>query len=204
MAKQSGCSFEPWSDNGDFCYDTVGGCIFSAACFCFVGGSNGDAYAIGDDDEEDDPKQDYKTFTDQEDKDTERHKGWFEICNTAPGSVKASELLKRNESNARVVQMILRVVGWIMMFVGLQLVFEPLLTVLDMIPIIGPIVRFSVSLLAFLFTLLLSFIIIAVAWFSSRPKLVIGAGIVILAIYAVGIWWTNFYAPAASEAAGHG
>eukprot|EP00466_Bigelowiella_natans_P020752 jgi/Bigna1/77971/fgenesh1_pg.51_\ len=77
MGKQVGKSLAAWNDGGDFCYDSAGGCILSALCFCYTMGSNKSAYAIGDNDDDDDDeadeeagvvagsgsKADYKTFS---------------------------------------------------------------------------------------------------------------------------------------------
>mmetsp|Transcript_29257 Transcript_29257/g.46980 ORF Transcript_29257/g.46980 Transcript_29257/m.46980 type:complete len:486 (+) Transcript_29257:78-1535(+) len=137
MGKQVGKSLAAWNDGGDFCYDSAGGCILSALCFCYTMGSNKSAYAIGDNDDDDDDeadeeagvvagsgsKADYKTFSGgSADDESNKSKGFFELLNAAQGIHKASALLKGNEDSARCFQFALRLIGWLMMFFGLYCV----------------------------------------------------------------------------------
>eukprot|EP00465_Bigelowiella_longifila_P013309 CAMPEP_0185269492 /NCGR_PEP_ID=MMETSP1359-20130426/40021_1 /TAXON_ID=552665 /ORGANISM="Bigelowiella longifila, Strain CCMP242" /LENGTH=175 /DNA_ID=CAMNT_0027860695 /DNA_START=135 /DNA_END=662 /DNA_ORIENTATION=+ len=174
-------------------------------------GSNKNAYTIGDDDDDDDDVDeeaavagsseshaDYKTFAGAgPDDESNKSKGFFELLNAAQGIHKASELLKGNEDSARCFQFALRLIGWLMMFFGLYCIFEPLTALLDIIPIVGPVVRASIFLLCLIVTLLLSMVIISVAWFSSRPKLVIGFLVVVVAVCGGIIWWRNLHSASA-------
>ncbi|GAB5354899.1 hypothetical protein AAMO2058_000159100 [Amorphochlora amoebiformis] len=179
----------PWSDSGDFMYDKVySGCVLACCCPCTASsGSSIDDYAIETDEESpvlkpDSSAADYKTFN-------EKPKGWFDLLNAADGEIKASTLLKQNENSERCLQTILRLVGWLMMVFGLYMVFEPLLTILDIIPIIGPIVRISVFLLVLIVTTVLSALIIAVAWISSRPMVALAAIVVIGMVVGLTVWF---------------
>lgn len=85
------------------------------------------------------------------------------------------------ESNATTTW-IIRLVGFFMMFIGLTLVFKPLVVIADVLPILGNILDFGLSLFCGLISFGLSFITIAIAWIVYRPVLgisllVVGAGL---------------------------
>ena len=69
---------------------------------------------------------------------------------------------------------ILRLVGFLMMFVGLKMVLGPIATLVDAIPILNGIVSMGVSLVAFLVAAVFALITIAVSWIVVRPVLGIG------------------------------
>lgn len=73
---------------------------------------------------------------------------------------------------------ILRVVGLIMMFLGLVLVFRPLSVLGDVIPMIGSMLAFGTGLFALVLSFALSIGTVAVAWVVYRPVL----GIALLSV----------------------
>jgi hypothetical protein len=82
---------------------------------------------------------------------------------------------------------VLRLVGFLVMMIGLNMVLKPLSVVADVIPFVGNIVGAGTGLIAFLVAAVVSLLTIAVAWLFYRPLL----GIAILAVVAalvVGIW----------------
>jgi hypothetical protein len=66
---------------------------------------------------------------------------------------------------------LLRGVSFFMMFVGLSLLFKPLSVLADVVPFIGNVVAMGTTLVAFLLSLTLTFITIAIAWLVFRPLL---------------------------------
>ena len=68
------------------------------------------------------------------------------------------------------------------MFFGLNIILRPLAVLLSFIPIFEKIVSFITGSLVFLISLVLSLIIIAIAWLFYRPILAIA-----LLLVAVGI-----------------
>ena len=93
----------------------------------------------------------------------------------------ASMIQKAQESNA-LLTWILRLVGVVLMLIGLNLIFKPLSVLADVVPIFGSIVGFGTGLLALLLSSILSLLTIAIAWIVYRPLL----GIILL-IVAVGL-----------------
>lgn len=66
---------------------------------------------------------------------------------------------------------ILRLVGFLMMFIGVKMVLGPISTLVDAIPILNGIVAMGVSLVAFLVAAVFALVTIAVSWIVVRPVL---------------------------------
>ena len=75
-----------------------------------------------------------------------------------------------------VMTWVLRLVGFFMIFGGLNLLIGPLRVVSDRIPLIGGLFGAGMSLVTFLMAAAASLIIISIAWLTARPLL----GIVLL------------------------
>ena len=87
------------------------------------------------------------------------------------GSLNKEEIIKRYEDENFVLTMTLRIVGWLMMFIGLKLLISPIEKIFGFVPILGQIADNISSLIIMLITLVLSLITIAIAWFVYRPFL---------------------------------
>jgi hypothetical protein len=81
---------------------------------------------------------------------------------------------------------LVRVGGVVAMFVGFNLIMGPIGTIADLIPLLGDVVRIGTGLMAFLCTISVAPIVIAVAWFYYRPIVAIGV-LVVGAAAAYGI-----------------
>lgn len=68
---------------------------------------------------------------------------------------------------------VLRIIGFLLMFFGFNLIFAPLAVLGDVIPIVGSIIGVGVALMSLLLALPLSLAIIAIAWLVYRPVLAI-------------------------------
>lgn len=68
---------------------------------------------------------------------------------------------------------VLRVVGFLLMFFGFNLILAPLAVLGDVIPVIGSVIGVGAALVSLLLALPLSMAIIAVAWLVYRPLLAI-------------------------------
>jgi hypothetical protein len=73
---------------------------------------------------------------------------------------------------------ILRGVGFFLMFLGLVMVFRPIAVVADVVPIVGSLLGVGTAIFAFLVSLTLGSITIAVSWLAVRP--VLGVGLLLL------------------------
>ncbi len=84
-----------------------------------------------------------------------------------------------------VLTWILRAVGFFLMFFGLLLFFRPISVLGDVVPFVGSLMAFGTGLFAFVISIVLSTTTIAVAWIVYRPLL--GIGLLAVAI-AVLVW----------------
>ena len=101
--------------------------------------------------------------------------GTIELLETGVHSADAM-IQKAQESNTILTWMI-RLAGFILMFLGLTLILKPLSVMADLLPILGDIVGAGAGFISFLLALMLSLITIGIAWMVYRPLL----GIVLLA-----------------------
>ena len=90
------------------------------------------------------------------------------------GTFSAAEMFKTAQESNHVLTIILRVVGFFLMFFGLCLVLKPLSVLADVLPILGDMVSIGTGFIAFLVSLVLSLVTIAIAWILYRPLLAIG------------------------------
>jgi hypothetical protein len=96
------------------------------------------------------------------------------------GNMSKEQVFGAMESENAIITWVLRVVAWIFMCVGIYLIFRPLETVADVIPILGDIIGWGLGLFAFVVSLALSTLVIAVAWLFYRP--IIGVPLLIVAV----------------------
>lgn len=110
------------------------------------------------------------------------------------GTKSAADMFKAEQEANTIMTWILRVVGFFLMFIGLNMIASPLTTIPDTVPLIGGIfsgmVGFVVTIFSFGLAIFLSFITIAVSWILVRPLLglgllafglLVGGGIFVLA-----------------------
>jgi hypothetical protein len=90
-------------------------------------------------------------------------------------------------SEHRLITWLLRVVGFLMMWIGLGLFFGPINTVLDVIPLLGGVSRMVTGLAMFAVALSLSLVTIVVSMIAHNPLLLIGSIVVVFGVvWAVG------------------
>ena len=92
------------------------------------------------------------------------------------GTATAEDMFAAAQSANVVMTWVLRLVGFLMIFGGLNLLIGPLRVVSDRIPLIGGLFGAGMSLVTFLIAAAASLVIISIAWLTARPLL----GIVLL------------------------
>lgn len=102
-----------------------------------------------------------------------------------PGTRSPESMFKQAHDENKLLAWILRLVGVVLMFIAISLIFKPISVFLDVIPLLGNIAEFGTGLISFMAALVLSLVIIAVAWFTYRPLLsvcllALGVGLVFL------------------------
>jgi hypothetical protein len=105
-----------------------------------------------------------------------------------PGTKSAVEMFSDAQTENKMWTWIIRIVGAVMMFVGFQLIFAPLVVVADVVPMIGNVLGAGASLVSFIATAVLAPLVIAIAWLWYRPLV----SIIVLAVggaLAFGGFW---------------
>lgn len=98
------------------------------------------------------------------------------------GAFSSTEMFDAAEAENAFLSWILRVVGWLLMSLGLYLVFRPIEVFADIIPCVGSIVGCGLIFMAVFISSFLSALTISLAWLTAHPE--IGA-IVLVSLLAV-------------------
>lgn len=96
----------------------------------------------------------------------------------------AAEMFETARTNNTIITWLVRIAGFLLMFIGLSMVFKPLSVLADVLPILGDIVEMGMGLVAGLIALICSLVTIAIAWLFYRPIL----GGILLAVAAFFVW----------------
>jgi hypothetical protein len=98
------------------------------------------------------------------------------------GEHTAEAMFQKAQDDNRILTWILRAVGFLLMLIGLNMIFKLFSVFADVVPFLGTIVEAGTGLIAFLLAAVLALITIATAWIVFRPLLAI-----ILLTAAVGL-----------------
>lgn len=85
------------------------------------------------------------------------------------GKSTAEEMFKSAQDSNKAMTWILRFVGALLLFIGFQMILGVLPVVGSVIPFIGSIIGAGVGLVSFLLTIIISMVVIAIAWITYRP-----------------------------------
>lgn len=119
----------------------------------------------------------------------------------AAGQVSAASMFKEAQDENRLITWLLRAGGVLAMFVGFSLIMGPIGTIADVVPFLGDVVRVGTGVMAFLCTVSVAPVVIAIAWFYYRPLVAI-AVLAVGAAVAYGIvHWSRGRAAALRKAA---
>lgn len=92
-----------------------------------------------------------------------------EFTRVESGDVSKEEMFAHQESENNMLKWALRILGFIMVFLGLKGVFGFLVTLAKVVPFIANILNFGVNLICGIFAFVWSLLIIAIAWIFYRP-----------------------------------
>ncbi|MGB5686558.1 MAG: TMEM43 family protein [Candidatus Electrothrix sp.] len=98
------------------------------------------------------------------------------------GAHTAEAMFEKAQSDNTILTWAMRAGGFVLMMIGLSMIFKVFSVLADVLPFLGSIVEAGTGFMAFLLAGVLSLITIAVAWIVFRPLL----GIILLAV-AVGL-----------------
>ncbi|MEW6525347.1 MAG: TMEM43 family protein [Spirochaetota bacterium] len=95
----------------------------------------------------------------------------IQMINT--GIVSAEMMFQQAQESNTIRTWLVRLLGFGLMFIGLMMIFKPLVTLGDVVPFIGSVLHFGTGVVSFVVALALSLIVIAIAWIAVRPILAI-------------------------------
>ncbi len=118
------------------------------------------------------------------------------------GTVSANDMFAAAESENKLITWLLRLAGFVLMWIGLSLVMGPLSVIGSVIPFVGSILGAGTGFIAFVLALVLSAITAAIAWIVFRP--LIGIALLVLAalFFFGGFKWLRSKAQNAAPAPG--
>jgi len=100
-----------------------------------------------------------------------------------PGTVSAATMFANEQQGNVILTWILRLAGFVMMFLGVLLIGQPLVVFADVIPFFGSLLGAGVGLMALMISLPLTLITVALAWLAYRP--LIGVPLLVAAVVSV-------------------
>jgi len=112
------------------------------------------------------------------------------------GNAAADQMITDQKKVESMITWILRGVGAFLIFIGFTMFFGPIATLAAVLPFLGSIVRGATAFFAFVLTIPVTLITIAIAWLAFRP--LIGGGMLVLAAvfgYLLWRWHHNRSAP---------
>jgi hypothetical protein len=94
----------------------------------------------------------------------------------------ADQMIQDALSNNKMMTWALRLLSLILLITGFALIFKPLVILADVLPFLGAIIGFGTGFMAFILGFSLWVILTAIAWFSTRPIMSIGAVLIVVVI----------------------
>ena len=101
----------------------------------------------------------------------------------AVGAKSSAAMFQQREQTNRLIKWAIRLGGFVVMVIGFGLIFKPLSVLGDVVPFIGNLIGAGTFVIALALSVVISFVVIAIAWLFYRP--LIGIGLIIAAIAAI-------------------
>ena len=104
------------------------------------------------------------------------------------GTKNGAGMINDIESANKTMKWIFRILGTILIVVGISGILGPITTLIGYIPFLGKIVNSMIGVVSFLIGLVISLIVIAISWFAARPivaicSLVAAAALIIAVVF---------------------
>ena len=96
------------------------------------------------------------------------------------GTVSAADMFKHAQDVNRMITWLIRLGGFLLMWIGVAVILKPLSVLADVVPLIGSIVGFGTGLIALAVAGVCALLTIAVAWLAYRP--VLAGGLIAAAV----------------------
>jgi len=96
-----------------------------------------------------------------------------EIFHLFHGDVSVEDCWRNVKTQGAVVKWVMRLIGWLILFIGTFALFQPLVVMIDVLPFIGPYLGTAVSygawVISLIVTLAIATTVIGVAYLIYRP-----------------------------------
>lgn len=112
------------------------------------------------------------------------------IAMIVPGNVPAQQMFEDAIATNTLVTWLIRLGGFILIWIGFGLLFAPLSVLADIVPLFGSLVGAATGLIAFLLALAVGLTVIAIAWVVFRPLL--GITLLVIAVAALALGFRAF------------
>ena len=109
-----------------------------------------------------------------------------------PNIISKEAIFKRDRTEKKHIVNIIRLLAWLTLFIGIGLLFSPIIELVSFIPLIGTFIAAGIAIAVWIVAFILSIVIfgitISLAWLFYRPIIAIGVialitGIVLACVY---------------------
>ncbi|HEY4942307.1 MAG TPA: TMEM43 family protein [Rhizomicrobium sp.] len=123
----------------------------------------------------------------------------YQIHLARSGNAPAALMISDQQKAEAMMTWILRAVGAVVMFIGFTMFFGPIATLASVLPFLGSLVRGATAFFAFVLTIPVTLVTIAIAWLAFRP--LVGGGILLLAAGFGYLLWRWHHSRSAAHVA---
>lgn len=99
------------------------------------------------------------------------------------GTLTSDAMVEKYREDSNALAMLQRLVGFLLMLIGLLMASEPLIAIFRFIPLLGEVVKGATFLIALIISAALTAITIAISWITVRPLIAIP--IIVISLFAV-------------------
>ncbi len=104
------------------------------------------------------------------------------------GSQSAAQMFQAAQSSNKTLAWVLRGVGFVLLFIGIHLIFGPLSTLASFVPLLGAVFEGGLFMVSFLMALIGWFLLVGAAWMAARPLVAVPLFIFGFLALATLIW----------------
>lgn len=118
-----------------------------------------------------------------------------EICSLWTKKIGKRDCLESVKGSGAMLKWVLRLLGWILLWTGFEMLFEPLEVVLDIIPFLGPylgsFIKAGVSVLSFFVTVVIAMALVSAAYLIYHPLIGIFYALISAAVVSAVVFLSH-------------
>uniref|UniRef100_A0A8C4QFT1 Transmembrane protein 43 n=1 Tax=Eptatretus burgeri TaxID=7764 RepID=A0A8C4QFT1_EPTBU len=108
------------------------------------------------------------------------------------GMVSAQVMLEKEQKNLVMYAWAMRVIGWLLMYLGLSLMTRPLQSLVSWVPFVRECMNVGLSLFCGALSLSISLLVVALAWLVFHPLITV----LLISLALLPLWFCYWYRPA--------